>query len=104
MESEEKKDKVEETRALLEELTNVYGCRANLERLALGMTTMHKTLVQSFTSGFVIPFVREMARLKAEDRFDDRNKLAVEVCEVMSKAIDEKFGTKQGDKVVLPLI
>lgn len=104
METEEKKDKVDEARLLLEELTNVYGCRTNLGRLAVGMTTMHKTLVQSFTSGFVIPFVREMARLKAEDCFDDRNRMAVEVCEAMSNAIDEKYGTKPGDKVTLPLI
>lgn len=104
METEEKKDKVEDVKALLEEITNVYGCRANLERLAVGMTTMHKTLVQSFTSGFVIPFVLEMARLKAEDCFDDRDKLAVEVCEAMSNAIDEKFGLKPGEKVTLPLI
>lgn len=104
MEGEEKKDKVEEACALLEELTNVYGCRTNLERIALKMTSMHKTLVQSFTSGFVLPFVREMARLRAEDCFDDRNRMAVEACEAMSNAIDEKYGTKPGDRVTLPLI
>ena len=80
----EKVDKVEQAREILESLTNRFGCRQDLEDLAMKMASMHRTLVQSFTGGFIIPFVRELARMKRAERFDGRNAAA---CESVAAAL-----------------
>lgn len=105
MEDDLKKvDPVEHAAEILEEMTNVYGCANNLNQLAFKMTRMHRTLVQSFTSGFVIPFIREMAKLKREDRFDGRNEAACDACLSMSEALEKKYDIGADDGISLPLI
>lgn len=86
----DKVDKVDEARMNLEALTNRYGSRQDLERLAMSMAAMHRTLVQSFADGFVIPFVRELARMKRAGRFDGRNEAACKACLLMCDALETK--------------
>lgn len=97
-------EKIDSACEILEELTNVYGCRKNLEEVANRMSHMHRTLVQSFTGGFVIPFVRELARMKRADRFDDRNKAACEACVAMCEAIEAKYDIGEADELSFPCI
>lgn len=97
-------EKIDSACEILEGLTNVYGCRNNLEEISNRMSHMHRTLVQSFTGGFVIPFVRELARMKRADRFDDRNKAACEACLAMSEALEEKYGICESGEIYFPCI
>ena len=100
----DKVDKVEQAREILESLTNRFGCRQDLEDLAMKMTSMHRTLVQSFTGGFIIPFVRELARMKRAERFDGRNAAACEACLCMCEAIEKKYEVKEGDPMGFAMI
>lgn len=90
-------EKIEECRKAMEGLTNNYGCRPDLAELAAQMTRMHRTLVQSFTGGFVVPFIREMARLRREERFDGRNEAACDACLAMCEALEKKYDVKPED-------
>lgn len=99
-----KDDKVAEAASILEEITNVYGCHHSLEALANKMASMHRTLVQSFTGGFVIPFIREMARKFREERFDERNKASSEACDEMAKALEAKYDIGEMDELRFPCI
>lgn len=97
-------DKVDEARMKLESLTNRYGSERDLERLAISMAAMHRTLVQSFTGGFVIPFVRELARMKRAERFDARNEESCNACLCMCEALEEKYDIKEGDPLGFMMI
>ena len=97
-------EKIDSACEILEGLTNVYGCRKNLEEIANRMAHMHRTLVQSFAGGFIIPFVRELAHMKRADRFDGRNKASCEACLFMSEALEEKYGICEADDFAFPLI
>lgn len=97
-------EKVEKAREILEDMTNVYGCRADLEALATKMACMHRTLVQSFAGGFVIPFVRELARMKRNDRFDARDEAACEACLAMCEALEAKYDIGELDDLSFPCI
>lgn len=100
----ETEEKVEKISSELEELTNVYGCHDSLASLANRMATMHRTLVQSFTSGFVIPFVRELAKMHRVGCEDGRNKAAAEACDEMCKALELKYDIGEEDEIRLPCI
>lgn len=102
--SEESEKKVEELAMALEDMTNVFGCHDSLEALANKMTTMHRTLVQSFTSGFVIPFVREMARMHRNGRIDARNQATAEACDTMCEALELKYDIGEADDLRFPCI
>lgn len=104
MADNEKVDKVDDARMRLEDLTNRFGCRKDLERLAISMASMHRTLVQSFTGGFVVPFVRELARMKRAERFDARNEEACKACLCMCEAIEKKYDVKEGDPLGFAMI
>ena len=103
-EEKEKVDNVEQAREVLESLTNRFGCRQDLEDLAMKMTSMHRTLVQSFTGGFIIPFVRELARMKRAERFDARNEEACNACLSMCEALEAKYDIKEGDPLRFAMI
>lgn len=100
----EKEEKVNSVASQLEEMTNVYGCHHSLETLANKMASMHRTLVQSFTSGFVIPFIREMARKFRAERFDERNRASAEACDEMAKALEAKYDIGEMDELRFPCI
>ena len=104
MAENEEVDKVDEAREKLESLTNRFGSREDLERLALKMAAMHRTLVQSFAGGFVIPFVRELARMKRAERFDARNEEACNACLSMCEALEAKYDIKEGDPLWFPMV
>lgn len=97
MNEKEDVDKVDEAREKLESLTNRFGSHGDLERLALKMASMHRTLVQSFAGGFVIPFVRELARMKRAGRFDARNEAACKACLIMCDALEKEYGIGEGE-------
>lgn len=99
-----RKTTVESARCDLESLTNRFGSRADLESLAIRMATMHRTLVQSFTGGFVIPFMRELARMKRAGRFDARNEGACRACLIMCEALEKEYGICEGDEFAFPLV
>lgn len=90
-------DKVDQASEILKSLTNRFGCEKNLEGLAMKMSSMHRTLVQSFTGGFIIPFVRELARMKRGERFDARNESACKACLIMCEALEKEYGIGEGD-------
>jgi len=100
----EKVDKVEQAREVLESLTNRFGCRQDLEDLAMKMASMHRTLVQSFTGGFVIPFVRELARMKRAGHFDARSEGACRACLIMCEALEKEYGMREGDEFAFPMV
>ena len=103
-EEKEKVDNVEQAREILESITNRFGCRQDLEDLAMKMASMHRTLVQSFTGGFIIPFVRELARMKRAERFDARNASACEACLAMCEALEKKYDIKEGDHMGFAMV
>lgn len=102
--TKETEDKVAEAASILEEITNVYGCYHSLEALANKMASMHRTLVQSFTGGFVVPFIREMARKFRVERFDERNRDSAEACDEMAKALETKYDIGEMDELRFPCI
>lgn len=101
-------DKVNETALELERMVNVMGSGETLAALAEKMTYMHRTLVQSFTSAFVIAFVRKMAENYKNGYYDGRDEAACKACAAMWDALlkqfnlDEEFISKYGFS--LPLI
>lgn len=95
---------VDSLSARLEGFTNRYGVRNALETLAHQCVTWHKTLVQSFTGGFIIPFVRELAKMKRVGYCDDRNNAAGEACLVMTEAIEKQYGITEENSLLLPCI
>ena len=97
-------EKIDSACEILERLTNVYGCRNNLEEIANRMAHIHRTLVQSFASGFVIPFVRELARMKRSGRFDARNRAACEACLAMTEALEKMYDIGEMDELNFPCI
>ncbi len=88
----------------IETFTNRFGVAGELKQLAINMTGRHRTLVQSFTSGFVLQFIKKMAENFRADRFDDRNKQAANVCDDMWKVVEGKYGLKEGEDISLPMI
>ena len=104
MAENEEVDKVDEAREKLESITNRFGSGKDLERLALKMAAKHRTLVQSFTGGFVIPFVRELARMKRAGRFDGRNEAACKACFLMCDALEKEYGIGEGEEFAFPMV
>lgn len=97
-------NKVGDVAERLENLTNVCGCQHSLKMLANRMASMHRTLAQSFTSGFVIPFVREMARRFRRGDFDARNRASTEACDDMAKALEARYDIGEMDELSFPCI
>ena len=100
----DKVDNVDHARKILESLTNRFGCEKDLEDLAMNMASMHRTLVQSFTGGFIIPFVRELARMKRVESFDARNESACKACLIMCEALEKEYGICSGEKFTFPMV
>lgn len=101
---QERKPTVKSVADDLEKLTNTFGCRDNLMPLADAMTAMHRTLVQSFVGGFVIPLVRNMAMLFRNGRYDARNKATAEACDAMYVALESKYSLAEDDELGFPCI
>ena len=66
--------------------------------------SMHRTLQQKFIGEIVIPLVRNMAARLTNNNYDDRNKLACEVCAAMLNGLAEKFPYIANGECGLPLI
>lgn len=84
--------------------TNRFGVHIPLASVASMMTMEHPTLVQSFTSGFILQFVKEMAKRCRAGMFDGRDQMAVKVCEKMWTAVAEEFGLGEDEDIRLPMI
>lgn len=89
----------EKTARDLEDMTNSFSCREPLGDLANRMTTMHRTLVQSFAGGFVIPFVRELAKMHRCGFTDPRDQAAGEACVAMCEALERKYDVKEDEEL-----
>ena len=66
--------------------------------------SMHRTLQQKFIGEIVIPLVRKMANRLPGHEYDNRNKLACEVCAAMLKGLTEDFPYIANGSSALPLI
>ena len=88
----------------IERFSNRFGVHEDLKRLALLVAGMHRTLVQSFTSGFVLQFVKKMAENRRSDRFDDRDAQAVKVCDEMWTAVEKEYSLSEGEDIKLAMI
>lgn len=88
----------------MERFTNRFGVNEDLKRLAFAVVGWHRTLVQSFTSGFILQLVKKMAENYREKRFDGRDELACAVCDAMWSAVEKKYELGQGEDVSLPMI
>ena len=88
----------------IEHFSNRFGVHEELKRLASILTVMHPTLVQSFTSGFILSFVKKMAENCRCDKFDGRDKAACVVCEAMWNAVEDKYDLDWRDDLKLPMI
>lgn len=83
----------------LEMLANSYSAPKHLGRLVERMAHRHKTAVQAFTGGFVVPFVRELARQHREGECDLRNADAGLACSIMCDAVETEYGVKDGEPI-----
>lgn len=88
----------------LERFTNSLGVRNRLVEMAEKMTCLHRTLVQSFTGGFVIPFVRSLAKKYRVGYTDGRDAAAGEACVAMCEALESKYGIKEDDDFAFPIV
>ena len=81
-----------QTAVNLANLTNSYSPGETLAEILNTLLNEHRTLNQSFTWNFVIPFVREMAKKYENQNFDRRNQAACEFCHVMWNALKDRYG------------
>ena len=88
----------------IERFTNRYGARKDLNDLAVKMTQMHRTIVQSFTGGFILAFVKKMAENYRNGKYDDRDKMSAHLCDDMWYAIEDKYNLGDGEEICLPMI
>lgn len=88
----------------LESMTNSSSGSDRLEEIAHNMVTMHKTLVQKFGSAFVIPFVREMAKMHRCGYTDGRNEAMGEACVAMCEALEKKYNIGEDDTLAFAVI
>lgn len=88
----------------LEDMTNVLGGVNDLNEVAHRMVTMHKTLVQKFGSAFIIPFVREMAKMHRCGYTDGRNEAMGEACVAMCEALEKKYNIGEDDTLAFAVI
>ena len=88
----------------LKDMTNVFGSVDDLNEVAHRMATMHKALVQKFGSSFVIPFVREVAKMHRCGYTDGRNKAMGEACVAMCEALEKKYRIGEDDMLTFAVI
>lgn len=88
----------------LEDMTNVLGGVNDLNEVAHRMATMHKTLVQKFGSAFIIPFVRELAKMHRCGYTDGRNEAMGEACVAMCEALEKKYNIGEDDTLAFAVI
>lgn len=88
----------------IERMVNCFGTNDEVTTLVDELVLLHRTLNQSFVSQFILPFVRTMAGNYNEKYFDDRNKMACRICNVMWEAVKNELGLKDGESASLPLI
>ena len=81
-------ENIEELATGLERAVNCMGGQEDIHKLVSRMATMHRTLIQAFTGGFVLNFVRRLAMDYRSGNFDERNKTACRLCELMWSALE----------------
>jgi hypothetical protein len=88
----------------LERAVNVLGNGEDMRYIAEQMSLMHRTLVQSFTRGVVIPFIKRLADFHCAGYCDARDEAACKACEVMWEALKKEYGLEGNEEPYLPLI
>lgn len=86
----------------IEDSVNVMGTTStdSMSYLVNKMLYMHRTLNQSFTSKFIIQFIKRMAENYEKGYYDARNEVACKICSEMWNLLKSKYG----DEIHLPLI
>lgn len=83
----------------IERKVNVMGGGAEISKMVSKLTNMHRTLIQSFVSRFIFPYVRKMAKNYKEGYYDGRNELACKMCYTMWEALNREYDWIQDDLV-----
>lgn len=86
----------------IEASVNVMGTSStdSMSYLVDKMLCMHRTLNQSFTSKFILQFIKRMAENYENGYYDARNEAACKICSEMWSLLKSKYG----DEIRLPLI
>lgn len=86
----------------IEDSVNMMGTAStySMSYLVDKMLCMHRTLIQSFTSKFIIQFIKRMAENYEKGYYDARNEVACKICSEMWNLLKSKYG----DEIHLPLI
>lgn len=94
--------KMDEIAEGIEDTVNVMGTdpHDNMEYLANKMLNLHRTLNQSFTSKFILKFIKKMAENYKQGFYDARNEWACRLCNEMWDVVSEHYG----NEINLPLI
>jgi len=69
-----------------------------------GLLGCHRTLNQSITGNFILPFIKGMAQKYRDHDYDLRNEAAVKVCHLMWSAMVKEHGFDFDANPRLPLI
>lgn len=78
-------DTVDSTVAEIERLVNTFGAKESGKAFALGISTWHKTLQQTFMRDFIVPTIRELS----EAYPDGRNEATVNLCKQLIEVCDK---------------
>lgn len=73
---------------------NCMRDETNLEYIKNEMVNLHRTLNQSFTGNFIIPFIQIMAEKYENGYYDGRNESACKCCKIMAEALEKELGYK----------
>ena len=86
----------------IEDSVNVMGSDSNdsMSYLVDKMLWMHRTLNQSFTSKFILQFIKRMAENFEKNCYDARNESACKICWEIWGVLKNTYG----DEIYLPLI
>lgn len=95
-------EKMDEIARNIERAVNVLGSDSdsNMNYLAIKTVNFHRTLNQSFTSKFILQFVKHMAENYESGYYDARNEVACKICNEMWNLIK----SNHGDEINLPLV
>ena len=85
-------------------LANTMGGSDIPGRVVEKLLNCHRTLNQSITSNFILPFIRGMALKYRDHNYDLRNEAAVQICHFMWKKMCEEYKYDLDADPRLPLI
>ena len=88
----------------IENMVNVFGGYEDAQYVVDRLTSMHRTLVQSYTSKFIISFIKKMAGMYRNGCYDGRDKAACQFCSIMWEALCKELNWDVDSDMRLPMI